>query len=230
MTLISTKASASAPMPAPTPLADGWRPVATGTIGPAAGVPGRLETSFTAAAASRAPADGPERERKRGIAWLASTANAFVAVRLTDVCRHFFLRSLELVHVIFVTVQRLSLPARRQRAVAFTQVFVPLRVVHVDALAAQRFTRLVTLHVSGFGLAFTGGVITGVPRACAAPTAGAVAGPATAGAAGTAIPRSRSVRAATDARWRGFMSMVKGVGEAGRPEQYIGNAWARDPR
>ena len=159
--------------------------------------------SFTAAAASRAPADGPERDKKRGIAWLARTAKACVAVRLTEVRLQRFRRVFELVHVILTILQRLTRPTSWQRAVAFTHVFVALRVVQVVAFATHCFTRLVTLQVSGLGLGLRGGVMTGVPPACAAFTAGdgVVAASADAEVHASAR-RSASARAATSVRRR----------------------------
>lgn len=203
MTLMSTNASASAAIPAPIPLAEGCWLVATGVSGPAAGVPGRLKTSLTAAAASPAPAAGPERDNKCGIAWLASTAKACVAVRLTDVRLQRFRRVFELVHVTLMILQRLTRPTSWQRAVPFTHVFVPLRVVQVVAFATHRFTRLVTLQVSGLGLGLRGGVMTGVPPACAAFTAGDGADAASADAeVHTIARRSASASAATTVRRR----------------------------
>ena len=200
---MSTNASASAPIPAATPLAEGRWLVATGVIGPAARVPGRLATSFTAAAASREPADGPERDRKRGIAWLASTAKACVAVRLTDVRLQRLRRVFELVHVILMILQRLTRPTSWQRAVPFTHVFVPLRVVQAVAFATHRFARLDTLQVSGLGLGLRGGLMTGVPPACAACTAGDGADAPSADADGQATARSNvSASAATSVRRR----------------------------
>lgn len=191
-----TLASASAPMPAPTPLADGRWLVATGTSGGAARVPGRLGTSLVAAAAVAAPAAG--RDKKRGIARRASTAKAWVAVRLVNVRRQRVLPALR-VHLDVVSVQRLTLPFSRQSALRITHWVV--RFVHVDRVLTQRRTRRETVHVSGLGLGL-GGVMTGVPWACAAPTAvdGAVA--ASPVAAGDAIATSANISAAVNARRR----------------------------
>ena len=219
---MSSDARSSTPTPAPIPLAAGCRLDAAGSIGAAARVPGRLETS-EAAVAGAAPAAG-ERARKRGIAWCASTANACVAVFLTDVRRHVGLRSFVLVHVVFVIVQCFTRPTSRQRAVPLTHVFVPLRVVHVEAFLTHVLTRLLTVHVSGLGLGLAGGVMTGVPPACAACTAGdaPVAAGAAAGHASTSSARTSAV---SDAR--PMMALVAGMGGISVTAQpALGARWA----
>lgn len=194
---MSALASTSAPMPAPMPLADGRSLVATGTIGGAARVPGRLETSVVAAVPESAPAEA--RARKRGIARPAATAKAWVAVRLAHVRRQRVLPWLDRVHLNTERTQRLTLPTSRQstlRRMQFVEVFV--QVVRV---LTHRRSRFDTVHVSGFA-GRLGGVMTGVPWVCAAPTADDGAGAATAGAASTATATSASVSAARDARRR----------------------------
>jgi len=209
---MSTLASASAPMPAPTPAADVRELVATGIIAGAARLPGRLETSVTAAAGSAV-----RRAKKRGIAWLARTANACVDVPRTDVRRHRSRRVPLRVQVIVMIVQRLERPTSRQRAVWRRQVRTPAFVAHVVRRATHPRTRRVTLHVSGLTRGLGGGVMTGVPSACAASTAGEVAAPATPGPGqATAMSASADATAVTRRR-RWLVTWVVGIVCGTRP-------------